>query len=240
MYYFWLGVLAALIFQEVTDWKYTKQFFIFTGLYALLVLSVSCSQEEISLSPCLSGDCNAIYTIDPLVSPGATLGADGYWRIRYNGLKYFTIEGNLDILQDKYVINKVPLVETKYDSNYWIAFDKISFRTPYYTYLGWFTGGGFNNPIPVGEISYTLTDIAKIQPPLNIVGYQIQKNFCWGCKYAETLIGTYSKYTYNPRKAVYLNSRMIGDTINVFIKTIWNTDVGEREEKEYELKIIVE
>ena len=240
MYYFWLGALAALIFQEITDWKYTKQFLMFIGLYALLILFASCSKEEINNSPCLGGDCNATYIIDPIVSPGAELGNGGFWRIKYNGLQYFTIEGNLDILQDRYVINKVPLVETKYDSNYWITFDTISFRTPSYSYLGWFTGGGVNDPIPVGDITYTLTDLAKIQPPLNIVGYQIQKNFCWGCPYAETLIGTYSKYTYNPRKTVYLNNRMVGDTINIFIKTIWNTDVGERVEKEYELKVIVE
>ena len=76
-------------------------------------------------------------------------------------------------------------------------------------------------------------------PPLNIAGYQIQKNFCWECPYAETLLGTYSKYNYNPRQQFYLDNEMIGDTLQVFTKTLFNSDVGERIEVENKFKIIV-
>ena len=47
-------------------------------------------------------------------------------------------------------------------------------------------------------------------PPLNIAGYQIQKNFCWECPYAETLLGTYSKYNYNPRQQIFIDNEMVG------------------------------
>ena len=69
--------------------------------------------------------------------------------------------------------------------------------------LSWFTGGGYNNPIPIGNIEYTLDDMAQQHAPLNIAGYQINKNFCWECPYAKTLIGSYSKYNYNPRQMFY-------------------------------------
>ena len=94
--------------------------------------------------------------------------------------------------------------------------------------------------IPVGNIEYTLTDLAQAQPPLNIAGYQIQKNFCFECPYAETLLGTRSKYNYAPRQQIYLDNEMVGDTLQVFTKTIFNTDVGPREVREQSFKIIVE
>ena len=77
-------------------------------------------------------------------------------------------------------------------------------------------------------------------PPLNIAGYQIQKNFCWECPYAETLLGTYSKYNYNPRQQIFMDNEMVGDTLQVFIKTTFNNDVGPREVIEKSFKIIVE
>jgi len=139
-----------------------------------------------------------------------------------------------------YEVNGVPLVETIYDSDYWVAFDSIHFTVPTWSVLSWFTGGGFNNPVPVGNIEYTLTDLAQAQPPLNIAGYQIQKNFCFECPYAETLLGTRSKYNYAPRQQIYLDNEMVGDTLQVFTKTIFNTDVGPREIREQSFKIIVE
>ena len=92
----------------------------------------------------------------------------------------------------------------------------------------------------MGNIEYTLTDLAQAQPPLNIAGYQIQKNFCFECPYAETLLGTRSKYNYAPRQQIYLDNEMVGDTLQVFTKTIFNTDVGPREIREQSFKIIVE
>jgi hypothetical protein len=198
----------------------------------------ACSPEELNTGVCLDGNCDSQYFIDELVQPDAYEDVNGYWHIKFYGPKYFTIRGEIDEILHE--VNGVPLVETIYDSDYWVAFDSIQFTVPTYSVLSWFTGGGFNNPVPVGEIEYTLTDLAQVQPPLNIAGYQIQKNFCFECPYAETLLGTRSKYNYAPRQQFYLDNEMVGDTLQVFTKTIFNTDIGPREIREQSFKIIVE
>ena len=202
----------------------------------------ACSPEElIKPYPCVDGDCNSFFQIDPQVSPGVYQDENGYWHIEYYGPKYFTIMGQLDELDEYYEVNGVPLVEVAYDSDYWIAFDSISFQVPIYSVLSWFSNGDWNNLIPIGNQTYTLTDIARIQPPLNIVGYQIQKNFCWECPYAPTLLGTYSKYNYNPRQQFYLNNTMVGDTLKVMTKVMFASEyLDERIIQEHEFNIIVE
>lgn len=193
----------------------------------LLILGISfllasCSKEEINpSSTCIDGDCNGRFYIDELVQPNAYQDGNGYWHIEHWGPNYFTIRGELDELNEEYEVNEVPIIETHYDSDYWIAFDSLSFTIPTYSVLSWFTDGEFNNPVPVGTMTYTLTDIVQIQAPLNIAGYQINRNFCWECPYAETVLGTYSKYNYTPRQQFYLDNEMVGDTLQVFIRTTW-------------------
>ena len=157
-------------------------------IIGFVFLLASCSKEDITLGVCVDGDCTARFFIDELVQPNAYQDENGYWHIEFYGPKYFTIRGELD--QVNAVVNNVPLIMTEYDSDYWVAFDSINFTVPTYSVLSWFTGGGYNNPVPVGNMEYTLTDLAQIQPPLNIAGYQINKHFCWECPYAETLLGT--------------------------------------------------
>ena len=201
----------------------------------------ACSPEElISPYPCLSGDCESFFEIDSLVSPGVYQDNNGYFHIEHQGYNYFTIKGQLDELHPDYVINGVPLVETVFDSDYWVWIDGITFTVPLYSVLGYFTGGGFNNPIPIGNITYTIEDMAQNHPPLNIAGYQINPNQCLDCPYSETLLGSYSKYTYQPQQQIFFDNQMVGDTVKVFVKTIFNSDIGERVEIEKEFKIILE
>jgi len=202
---------------------------------------LACSPGELPTPyPCLDGKCDAIFKIDPLVSPGVYQDVNSYWHIEYWGPQYFTIMGELDELNPQYVVNNIPLVETQYDSDYWIAFGALSFKIPIYSVLSWFSDKNYNNPIPIGNLEYTLTDLAKIQPPLNIAGYQIQKNFCWECPYAQSALGTYSKYTYNPRQQFFLDKHMVGDTLNVMVKTTFNKDMGEIIVVEKQFKIIID
>ena len=156
----------------------------------LLILGIgfllaSCSKEEISpSSTCIDGDCNGRFYIDELVQPNAYQDDNGYWHIEHWGPNYFTIRGELDELNEEYEVNEVPIIETHYDSDYWIAFDSLSFTIPTYSVLSWFTDGEFNNPVPVGTMTYTLTDIVQIQAPLNIAGYQINRNFSFFILYS--------------------------------------------------------
>ena len=201
----------------------------------------ACSPEElISPYPCLSGDCESFFEIDPLVSPGVYQDTNGYFHIEHQGYNYFTIKGQLDELHPDYVVNGVPLIETIFDSDYWVWIDGITFTVPLYSVLSYFTDGNYTNPIPVGNLTYTIEDMAQNHPPLNIVGYSINKNQCLDCPYSPTLLGTYSKYNYNPQQQIFFDNQMIGDTAKIFIKTKFNNDIGERIELEKEFNIIFE
>jgi hypothetical protein len=210
-------------------------------LISLISFFWACSPEEIvSPYPCLSGDCESLFEIDPLVSPGVYQDNNGYWHIEHQGYNYFTIKGKLEELDPHYVINGVPLIETTFDSNYWVWISNFQFTVPLYSVLSYFTSGDYQTPIPVGDLTYTIEDMAQNHPPLNIAGYQIQKNQCLDCPYSETLLGTYSKYTYEPQQQIFFDNEMVGDTAIVMVQTKFNSDVGIREIKEKEFKIIFE
>ena len=176
------------------------------------------------------GDCESFFEIDPLVSPGVYQDDNGYFHIEHQGYNYFTIKGQLDELHPDYVVNEVPLVETLFDSDYWVWIDGITFTVPLYSVLGYFTGGGFINPIPIGNLTYTIEDMANNHPPLNIAGYSYNPNS------DIQSLGTYSKYTYEPQQQIFFDNQMVGDTAKVFIKTTFNNDI----EVEKEFKIIFE
>lgn len=188
--------------------------------------------------PCLDGNCHSYFKIDPWVSPGAYQDKNEYWHVKYWGPKYFTITGKLDELHPKYVANEIPLVETAFDSNYWVGFEDLSFIIPLYSPFGLQTQTGAK--IPVKNTVLNIGEIAKLMEPLNIAGYQITKNTCFTCPYSERLFATYSSYSYNPKQQIYLDERMVGDTLEVYIKTIFNTDTGIKEENFHTLKVIVD
>ena len=183
----------------------------------LLFIFFSCSTEE-ETSICYPQEqCSAQFWIDPLVSPGVYEDENGYWHIEHQGYNYFTIKGQLSEAELAEV-NGVPLVETIFDSNYWVWINGITFTVPLYSVLGYFTGGGYNNPIPVGNLTYTIEEMAQTHPPLNIVGYQINPNQCLDCPYSPTLIGTRSKYNYTPQQQIFFDNQMKGDTAKIMIE----------------------
>lgn len=60
------------------------------------------------------------------------------------------------------------------------------------------------------------------------------------CLYSPTIFGTHSKYNYYPTQNIFFDDEMAGDTVSVFIQIVFNTDVGKREVRDEEMKIIVE
>ena len=56
-----------------------------------------------------------------------------------------------------------PIWNLKYDSDYWVVFENLYFTTPMYSYLGWFNDQGLNNPIPIGQYTYTMNWIMPVQ-----------------------------------------------------------------------------
>ena len=191
----------------------------------LFIVIISCNKNENNYpDPCL-GDCATNYKV---VYLGDTLtqNQNGIWEIEYAGLNYFQVSGRLSELNERYVINGVPLIEANFDSDYWVLFDTLRFQIPMYSYLGWFSDQSMNTPISIGPYTYTMVNLIDLHPPLNIVGYQVPKHFCIDCPYAPTIVGTHSKYNYNPTQNIMLDDEMIGDTINIFIETVFNTEGG--------------
>tara|TARA_Y100000991_G_scaffold21776_1_gene14008 strand:+ start:190 stop:825 length:636 start_codon:yes stop_codon:yes gene_type:complete len=200
----------------------------------LLLIFFSCSTEE-ETSICYPLEqCSAQFWIDPLVSPGVYEDENGYWHIEHQGYNYFTIKGQLSEAELAEV-NGVPLVETIFDSNYWVWINGITFTVPLYSVLGYFTGGGYNNPIPVGNLTYTIEEMAQTHPPLNIVGYQINPNQCLDCPYSPTLIGTRSKYNYTPQQQIFFDNQMKGDTAKIMIEARFGEMSDEIIETEFNI-----
>ena len=200
----------------------------------LFFIFFSCSTEE-ETSICYPQEqCSAQFWIDPLVSPGVYEDENGYWHIEHQGYNYFTIKGQLSEAELAEV-NGVPLVETIFDSNYWVWINGITFTVPLYSVLGYFTGGGYNNPIPVGNLTYTIEEMAQTHPPLNIVGYQINPNQCLDCPYSPTLIGTRSKYNYTPQQQIFFDNQMKGDTAKIMIEARFGEMSDEIIETEFNI-----
>lgn len=201
-----------------------KTVLLFLALILSLIFAPSCTKQTIHQSPC-DGNCGTNYIVvykNQEILPNS----NGYYKIQWDGLNYFQIKGQLTELNDQYIVNGEPLIEAKFDSDYWVVFDSLMFQTPMYSYLGWFTDQGLNTPISIGPHIYTMNDLINHHPPLNIAGYQIPKHFCTECPYAPTMVGTFSKYTYSPTQNFLLDNEMVGDTLNVFIETTFNTEGG--------------
>ena len=210
------------------------------GVFIGLVIGLnSCEPDNPKPYPCPDGNCNFYFAIDTSITKSYT-DLNGYTHVEHAGINYFTIQGVLEELDPWYVINGIPLIETQYDSDYWVIFDTISWTLPTYSYMGWFTDQQFQVPFPIGNRTYTLTEIANAMPPLNIVGYSIQKNMCMDCPYTPTLLGTYSKYNYKPRQQIFFDNEMIGDTAQIFIRVLFNNDLGPQVTKDTTFNIIFE
>lgn len=205
-------------------------------LTSILFLALIACKKEPTPIVC-PGGCDAEYYI---TSPNAQLDPNNHWHIPFVGLNYFTIRGILTPLDSEYVINGEPLVEAKFDSDYWIILDTVHFTTPMYSYLGWWSDNNYMNPIAVGNHEYNMVFLANNYMPINMAGYQLHKYMCWDCPYTPTLLGTYSKYTYEPGQNFIYDNEMIGDTAHIFIKTTFNTDLGARKIVETKLNVIFE
>ena len=136
------------------------------------------------------------------------------------------------------IVYKGQPINPNLDGSYDIEFDG----------LGYFQITGNNeqmvgNYVEINDIPQidTKYDLIASHPPYNIAGYQIPLNFCTTCPYAETIIGSHSKYTYEPTQNLFLDDEMIGDTINVFIQVDYNTTsgFGSQQIKNYTFQINV-
>ena len=207
----------------------------------VLIFQVSCKKQELKPEICLGG-CDSYFYIDPTSSPDTYLDENGFHHVKHMDLNYFTIKGQLDEMIEGNEINGIPNVEVGFDSDYWVTFNNIHFTTPMYNgFLGWYNDGNLNTPISIGQYEYTLEDLSNQSSIFNIVGYEITKYMCLDCPYTPTLVGTYSKYTYEPQMSIFFDDEMVGDTANIYIEVKHRgNSIYRSSKKEYQLKVIFE
>ena len=66
------------------------------------------------------------------------------------------------------------------------------------------------------------------------------KTLAWIAHIVPLFFGTYSKYNYKPQHSFYLGPEMKGDTLNIFIQVLFNSDLGPQEKKDHILRVIVD
>lgn len=210
-------------------------------LFALLSISLfSCTkqeEEEEGAYPCLNGNCEGYFYVS---GPGQdSIDINGYHHVKWIGLTYFTIRGELSALAPEYIVNELPLIEVGFDSDYFVLFDTVRYRYPVYSFLGLYTDKRFKDPIPVGTRTYTMIGLSDYMSPTNIVGYQIPKKFTgWEKPYARTILAVYSKYTYQPGVNIFFDDEMVGDTASIFMRAVFNNDFGRQVIKNYKMNVV--
>lgn len=207
-----------------------------------LVLFISCEDiTEEKIYPCPDGNCDAEFVVDIQQNPDSYKDANGIWHVKHSGLNYFRIKGTTDPLVDSYIVNGVPLMETGYDSNYFYVPGQVTWTYPVYSYLGLYINNNLSQPIPVGTQTVTLPQLVNDTSVSNLAGYEINRYFNFNHPAAKTMLQTYSKYTYTPTQQIPFVTDMIGDTVDFYIRVLWNSDFGgESVEKTYKLSVIFE
>jgi len=108
----------------------------FPGIFLIIatIFTLTNCTKDNSLKkpyPCPDGQCDGFFTIDTVQNRGSFLDNTGTWHIKYSGINYFRILGELDTLNKAYVINGIPLIETGYDSNYFYIPEMLLGHIPF-------------------------------------------------------------------------------------------------------------
>ena len=213
-----------------------NKLYIISSLFFL----ASCSKEELPLEGvCITGDCQAEWVIDTQNQPNAYKDDMNYWHVEASN-KYFTIKGELDEIYEEYEVNGIPLVETTFDSDTWIWIEDITFKIPLYNPFREFFDEQFTRPLPIGERILKVCNLIQAGTVYNLAGYTFNEKWCGDCPYSGRVMGTYSSNTLNPQQSIHIDNRIKGDTIEVYMKTKFNYDLGDSEDVYRSLRIIIE
>lgn len=160
------------------------------------------------------------FWIDTDVSPGSYLDAQGVWHVEYSGLKYFTVRGSIPKLHSQYIINRVPLIEVAFDSDFFYIPGIVTWRYAVYSYRGDFADRLLTTPIPVGFQTFTFPQLIKQHSIMNLAGYQITKNPNVDVNHPaySSYFATYSKYTYEPKQQMVFFPDFVGEKVSIFIR----------------------
>ncbi len=168
----------------------------------------------------LNNNEDVAFWIDTDVSPGSYMDAQGVWHVEYRGLHYFTIKGSIPTLNPLYVINRVPLIEVAFDTDFFYIPGVVTWRYAVYSYRGDFADRLLTTPIPVGFQTFTFPQLIKQHSIMNLAGYQITKNPNVDVNHPaySSYFATYSKYTYEPKQQMVFFPDFVGEKVSIFIR----------------------
>ena len=188
----------------------------------LIVLLTSCSPDELSPDTCPGGcDGQMLWNYER--------DANGYYHVPLDWtgeyLPYFFVDVTASEVDPYWQYNEESVVEARFDSNTsWRIGDNLVISVPYYTPFGNYTSSGL--PLPAGWTDVNLTqyegELINIAQPTGI---------------------RFSKKNGRLMSRRYLGPfipEMIGDTITVNMRILWDAGDNSIVKDHYEEKFIVE
>ena len=209
------------------------------------------SERTVSLKPrykiypeACPGGCETELWIDNLTQPNAYTDDNGFTHIEYNGGSYFTVKMQVSEVDDEYSINGIPLIQTRWDSDYFVILENLQLAVSYYRPFGLWTQG-FAQPIANMHTTINLNDALGMYGMTNIVGYTLDDNTCLECPYSDELFGVTTQVNSRDnttQNSIYLNEGMVGDTLTIYTEAKFAYDnlYGREEIVKDSLRIIVQ
>lgn len=188
--------------------------------FALFI--TSCTVEPVSPDTCPGGcDAQMIFPVQA--------DSNGYYHIKLNWegeyLPWFSVDVEATPVDDTYRYNGVAVAEARFDSNTsWILGEDLVIQQPLYTPFGDYTSTGL--PIPTSWVDINLPQYA---------GEEINIAQNTGLRFSEKNGKLHTKRTLGP-----FPPTMIGDTITVYMRVLWDAGENYVVKDHFSQKFIVE
>ena len=191
---------------------------------AAVALLFSCTKEDLPLSPCLDGDCNATMVFPVEKDSNGFYHVELDWNRPY--YPYFSVDVFASKLKDQYLYNGKANVEARFDSNsYWIIGDTLTVTVNNYNpFTGPYDYSG--NLLPYGTTTVNLTQFQGMK--VNMV----QDNLIY---FTDDHSRLRSKRVVGP-----IPPSAIGDTITLYMEVYWEAGSESIVKNPYREKFIVE
>ena len=187
-----------------------------------LAFLLSCTPEPISVEACPDG-CNAeiIFPVQPDIN--------GYYHIKLDWtgeyLPWFSVNVEASVVDDIYRYNGVAVAEARFDSDTsWVLGEGLVIQQPLYTPFGDYTTNWL--PIPTSWVDINLPQYA---------GEEINIAQGTGLRFSEKNGKLHTKRILGP-----FPPSMVGDTITVYMRVLWDAGENYVVKDHYSQKFIVE
>ena len=195
-------------------------------IFLLIILSYSCTKEDIITSPCITGDCDAGLILD------YPQDENGYYHVDldFTGEYYprFNIFVEADDMYPEYQYNGRTVIEARFDTDtFWTIDGTLNFTIPLYN--PWLSLSQYNGtPLPVNNTDVSIDFFDGYVIPV------VQRD----TRIYLTPSGN-GKLT-GKRIVGPIAPTIINDTITVFGEVLWEAGSNYRVKDDLVAKIIIE